>query len=159
MKSKNRTSAKIIDYGLYLYFLGLPFRNTTKALSFLKIVKISYVSIWNWIQKCKPKKNRKNKKILEFIIDETAIKVGFSELTWLWIVIEPIYKEILAVDISKERNMFVAERFLSHIFDKYGKHQVSLDGGTWYPQACKFLKLKHHLHSPFEKSIIERTMQ
>jgi putative transposase len=159
MKSKNRTSAKIIDYGLYLYFLGLPFRNTTKALSFLKIVKISYVSIWNWIQKCKPKKNRKNKKILEFIIDETAIKVGFSELTWLWIVIEPIYKEILAVDISKERNMFVAERFLSHIFDKYGKPQVSSDGSTWYPQPRKFLNLSHHLHSPFEKSIIERTMQ
>jgi putative transposase len=43
--------------------------------------------------------------------------------------------------------------------DKYGKHHISTDGGTWYPQACKFLKLKHHIHSPFEKSIIERTMQ
>ena len=32
-------------------------------------------------------------------------------------------------------------------------------GGTWYPQACRFLKLNHHLHSSFEKSIIERTMQ
>jgi hypothetical protein len=33
-------------------------------------------------------------------------------------------------------------------------------GGTRYsPQACQFLKLKHHLYSPFEKSIIERTMQ
>ena len=31
--------------------------------------------------------------------------------------------------------------------------------GTWYPQACRFLKLKHHLHSPFEKSLMERTMQ
>ena len=32
---------------------------------------------------------------------------------------------------------------------------------TWIPpQACQFLKLKHHLHSPFEKSIIiERTIQ
>src|SRR4051794_1185539 len=28
-----------------------------------------------------------------------------------------------------------------------------------YPQACRFLKLKHHIHSPYEKSIIERTMQ
>ncbi|HEY6535743.1 MAG TPA: hypothetical protein VIY08_08130, partial [Candidatus Nitrosocosmicus sp.] len=26
-------------------------------------------------------------------------------------------------------------------------------------QACKFLKLDHHIHSPFEKSIIERIMQ
>ncbi|HEY6534970.1 MAG TPA: hypothetical protein VIY08_04085 [Candidatus Nitrosocosmicus sp.] len=40
----------------------------------------------------------------------------------------------------------------------YGIHSVSSDGGTWYPQACKFLKLHHHLHSSFEKSITERTM-
>jgi putative transposase len=39
------------------------------------------------------------------------------------------------------------------------KHTVSTDGGTWYPQAYRFLRLSHHLHSPFEKSIIERTIQ
>ncbi|MDN5868046.1 MAG: hypothetical protein L0H55_11715 [Candidatus Nitrosocosmicus sp.] len=60
---------------------------------------------------------------------------------------------------SKERNMFVAERFLSNIRRDYGKHPVSTDGGTWYPQACRFLKLRHHLHSPFEKSRIERKIQ
>jgi putative transposase len=63
------------------------------------------------------------------------------------------------MSISKERNMFVAVRFLSDIVDEYGKHSVSPDGETWYPQACQFLKLQHHLHSPFEKSIIERTIQ
>jgi hypothetical protein len=26
-------------------------------------------------------------------------------------------------------------------------------------QACRFLKLNHHLHSYYEKSIIERTIQ
>ena len=56
--------------------------------------------------------------------------------------------------------MFVVERFLSNIIKDYGEHPVSAsDGGTWYPQACKFLKLKHHLHSSFEKSLVERTMQ
>ncbi len=30
--------------------------------------------------------------------------------------------------------------------------------GTWYPQSCRFLKLKHHIHSSFEKSIVERTI-
>jgi len=158
MGSRNRTPSQIKCYGLYLYFLGLSFRNAAKALSFLLLVKISHVSIWNWVQKYKPKKYCKNKKIVEFIIDETALKAG-SELIWLWVVIEPNNKEILAVDISKERNMFVAERFLSDVSDKYGKHQVSSDGGTWYPQACKFLNLYHHLHSSFEKSIIERTVQ
>ena len=47
---------------------------------------------------------------------------------------------------------------------KYGKNPVSTDDdddGTWYPQACKFLKLRHHTHSYYyEKSIIiERTIQ
>jgi putative transposase len=38
------------------------------------------------------------------------------------------------------------------------KIQFSTDGGTWYPQACIFLKL-HHTHSYYERSIIERTIQ
>ncbi len=45
MSTRNRTPSNIIGYGLYLYFLGLSFRNTAKALSFLKIAKISHVSI------------------------------------------------------------------------------------------------------------------
>ncbi len=55
MISRKKTASQIIGYGLYLYFLGLSFRNTAKALSFLKIVKISHVSIWKGIQKYKPK--------------------------------------------------------------------------------------------------------
>ena len=55
--------------------------------------------------------------------------------------------------------MFVTERFISSVIQIHGKHPVSTDGGTWYPQACRFLNLKHHLHSSYEKSIIERTMQ
>jgi putative transposase len=138
MSTRNRTSTKIIGYGLYLYFLGLSFRSTAKALSFLKIIKISHVSIWHRIQKYKPRKYFKNKKIQEYIIDETAIKAG-SELIWLWIVIEPKHKEILTTDISKEPNTFVvAERFLSQVVNKYGLHSVSSDSvvlGTHHKPA------------------------
>lgn len=46
--------------------------------------------------------------------------------------------------------MFVAEKFISGLTKVYDKHSVSTDGGTWYPQACRFLKLSHHIHSfPF----------
>ena len=57
--------------------------------------------------------------------------------------------------------MFVAERFISRLIKIHGKHIISTDRGTWYPpQACKFLKIDHHLHCSYEKSIIiERTMQ
>lgn len=85
------------------------------------------------------------------------IKIG-SEYFWLWVIIEPKDKEILSITISKERSMLVAEKFLSKVVEKYGSHPVSSDGGTWYPQACQFLKLQHHIHSSLEKSVIERTM-
>ena len=55
--------------------------------------------------------------------------------------------------------MFIVKRFLTTIIEKYGDHQVSTSDGTWYPQACRFMKLNYHLHSSFEKSLIERTMQ
>ena len=34
--------------------------------------------------------------------------------------------------------------------------RMVVHGTQWYP---RFLGLKHHLHSPYEKSMIERTMQ
>jgi putative transposase len=102
MSARNRTSSKIIGYRLHLYFLGLSFRSTAKSLSFLKITKISHVSIWKWIQKYRPWKHIKKKKIKEYIIDETAIKAGSSDLVWLWVVIEPKDKEILATEIYQK---------------------------------------------------------
>ncbi len=32
-------------------------------------------------------------------------------------------------------------------------------GGTRYPEACVSLGLEHRLHSPYEKSILERTIE
>ncbi|HXT82772.1 MAG TPA: DDE-type integrase/transposase/recombinase [Verrucomicrobiae bacterium] len=82
----------------------------------------------------------KKKKISEYIIDETIIKVG-SDYIWVWDAIEPESKEILDMSILKERNMFVTKPFLTNAVDKYEIHSVSTDWGTWYPQAYKFLKL------------------
>lgn len=152
---KKRTSIENIVYSLHLYFSGLSLRNTSKAIS--RFIKRSHTAIRDWIQKYKPERLYYRKiKISEFIIDETQLKVG-SEIIWLWVAIEPKNKRILALSMSKERNMFVAERFISRLTKVHGNHPVSTDGsGTWYPQACRFLKLKHHLHSAYEKSIIER---
>jgi putative transposase len=67
---------------------------------------------------------------------------------------------VLGIHISIERNMLVAEQFIQKLATEYGKHPVRTDsGGAWYPQTCKFLRLEHHLHSSFENSIIERTIQ
>ena len=157
---RNRTRSEFIDYGLYLYFLGLSLRNVVKALSYLNVVKRSHVSIWKWIQKFRPQKMSvaERREVSEYIVDETLLKAG-SEKIWLWVATEPENGQILAQTMSKERNMLIAERFLSGVVRDFGKHPVSTDGGTWYPMACQFLRLDHHVHSPLEKSMIERTMQ
>ena len=116
------------------------------------------MSVWNWIQRFGSLPIYKRKRVAAFIIDETVIQVGWKQF-WLWICIEPVHKSVLGIYISEERNMFVAENFIRSLISKYGKHTVYTDGGTWYPQACNFLHLKHRLHSSLEKSLVERVMQ
>ncbi|HSF00196.1 MAG TPA: DDE-type integrase/transposase/recombinase [Nitrososphaeraceae archaeon] len=122
------------------------------------VILLYGIGIWNWIPRFGSCYIYKRKRVSAFIIDETIIQIG-NQHFWLWICIEPIHKSVLGINISKERNMFVAENFIRPLVDKYGKHIVYTDGGTWYPQACNFLHLKHRLHSPLEESLIERVMQ
>lgn len=51
----------------------------------------------------------------------------------------------------------VTERFLSDVVGKYGEHSVTATygSGIWYShQGYSSLKLNHHFHSSYEKSII-----
>jgi hypothetical protein len=61
--------------------------------------------------------------------------------------------------------MLIAEQFLTKRLGKEIRKastyflQMVVELGI-YPQACNFLKITHHLHSAYEKSIIiERTIQ
>jgi len=122
---RNRTPSKYIGYGLYLYFLGLSYRNTSKALS--QFIKRSHVAIWKWIQSYKPKKiARKRKRIFEFILDETLVMIGYTYM-WIWVAMEPESKHILAVTVSKERTMLIAERFILSLTNRCGIHPVSTE--------------------------------
>ena len=152
---RNRTSTIVVMYSMYLYFLGLSLRNTSRALVIFRDEKRSYVSVWKWIKRFAEYPIYKRKRVSAFIIDETVIQVG-SQHFWLWFCIEPIHSSVLGIYISEERNMLVAEKFIRSLVDKYGKHTVYTDGGTWYDEACNVLRLKHYLHSPFQKSLMER---
>jgi transposase-like protein len=57
-----------------------------------------------------------------FIIDETQIKVG-SQYIWLWVAIEPKHRQILQIDLSSERTMLVAERFITSLINKLANVQ------------------------------------
>ncbi|MDX1373653.1 MAG: hypothetical protein R3321_14365 [Nitrososphaeraceae archaeon] len=48
---RTRTSNYIVIYSLYLYFLGLSLRSTSKSLIIFGDYKRSYVSVSNWIQR------------------------------------------------------------------------------------------------------------
>ena len=99
MFTRNKTPSKYVYYGLHLYFSGLSLRKASERLS--QMYKRNHVSIWNWIQKYKPLKIQDRKrKILEYIVDETLIKIG-SEYIWIWVAIEPEKRQILALTISK----------------------------------------------------------
>ncbi|MFZ0327727.1 MAG: hypothetical protein WAL66_10555 [Nitrososphaeraceae archaeon] len=89
-KERRRTSSKYVYYALQLYFLGLSLRKASQRLS--RFIKRNHVSIWNWIQRYKPRKILQTRcKLAEFNIDETLIKVG-SDYVWLWVAIEPTNK-------------------------------------------------------------------
>src|SRR5215213_8207304 len=126
---RNRTSTIVVMYSLYLYFLGLSLRNTSKALVIFRDEKRSHIAVWNWIQRFGSLQIYKRKRISAFIIDETVIQIG-SQHFWLWIYIEPVYSSVLGIYISEERNMLVAERFIQSLVESYGRHTVYTDGGT-----------------------------
>jgi putative transposase len=67
-------------------------------------IKRNHVSIWNWIQKYKPQRiSSRRKKVSEFIIDETQIKVGSELINLALDCYWEKNKEILALSIFKER--------------------------------------------------------
>ena len=95
MFTRNKTPPEYVYRGLYLYFSGLSLRRTSQRLSCF--IKRNHVTIWNWIQKYHPEKiSTRSKRISEFIVDETLLKVG-SEYIWLWVAIDAKNKEILAL--------------------------------------------------------------
>jgi putative transposase len=96
------------------------------------------------------------KSVPNFDIDRL---IAYHPNDMIWVAVEPIHKQILRVYISRHRNMIVAESFLTSLIKIYGKHIAHCDGGTWYPEACISLGQEYRLHSPYEKSIVERTIE
>jgi transposase-like protein len=119
MFERERTKPYVIRYALYLYFLGLSLRSTSRTIQ--PFVDRSYAAIWYWIQEFDPKyvypnKKKKSRITAAFIIiDETQIQIGSNE-AWLWVAIEPtIHRTILEVYISRHRNMIYSSRIISQI--------------------------------------------
>ena len=50
-----------------------------------------------------------------------------STYMWIWVAMELESKHILAVTVSKERTMLIAERFILPLTNRYRGHPISTD--------------------------------
>ena len=102
---RNRTSTIVVMYSLYLYFLGLSLRNTSKALDIFEEEKQSHIVLYGIGYKDLVHAiflQQKEKSFSIYYRDETVIQIGDHHY-WLWICIEPIHKSVLGINISQKK--------------------------------------------------------
>jgi putative transposase len=156
---RNRTHPAVISYGLYLYFNSRSYRCASKCLDL--IIKRTHVSIWKWVQKYANYADRfkVNKHLVkEIFVDETLIQIDGQDY-WLWIAYEPNINSCLMMHLSKERTIFICYHFFKQLRTRYGRKPIHTDGAHWYNDACKWLRLKHHVYGAELKNVMERFIQ
>ena len=157
--NRNRTNPAIIRYGLYLYFSSRSFRLAARCLS--SIVKRSHVSIWKWVQKysvCADRFQTDRRAVRVIFVDETLIQIDGQDY-WLWVAYEPNLDACLAMHLSRERTLFVCYRFFRQLRDRYGRKPIFTDAAAWYNEACRWLRLPHHVYGAEWKNLMERFIQ
>src|SRR5215211_2610743 len=159
--NRTRTSPAIVSYGLYLYFSSRSFRLAAKCLS--SYIKRSHVAIWKWVQKysdCADRFLRTDKRLVRVIfVDETLLQIDGKD-HWLWIAYEPYLSSCLMMHLSKERTIFVCYQFFKQLRCRYGRRRpIFTDGAQWYNNACRWLRLEHHLYGTELKNLMERFIQ
>ena len=87
---RNRTSTIVVMYSLYLYFLGLSLRNTSRALVILRDEKRSYVSFYLELDSKICRVSDLQKKVSAFIIDEIVIQIGSRNFDYGYILNQSI---------------------------------------------------------------------
>jgi putative transposase len=63
--------------------------------------------------------------------------------------------------LSKERTtIFICYHFFKQLRTRYGSRKpIHNDGAHWYNDACKWLRLKHHVYGTELKNVMERFIQ
>jgi putative transposase len=154
-----RTHPAVIRYGLYLYFSSRSFRLAAQSLAPIK--KRSHVSIWKWVQKyadCADRFKTDKRLVKEIFVDETLLHIDGKNY-WLWIAYEPNLNVCLMMHLSRERTIFVCYQFFKQLRNRYGRKPIFTDGAHWYNDACRWLRLEHHVYGTKLKNLMERFIQ
>jgi putative transposase len=156
---RRRTSPWLMLYGVYLYYCCNSLVRASRALE--PWVKRSHVSIWRWVQRLAPLCDRfdvDRKLVRTIFVDETMIKIRGRQ-AWVWVAFEPGLRAFLAFRISYNQSVPDAYLFLKELRSRYGRKPVWTDDATFYPDACKWARLEHHVYGTELKNLIERMNQ
>lgn len=157
---RERTPLWVMIYGVYLYFASRSLRLASRSLE--PIMGRSHVALWKWVQKMAYLADRFDVvdrcAVKHIFVDETLIRVRGREY-WLWIAYEPSLDRCLMMHLSLERTLLVCYFFLKGVRARYGCKPILTDGALWYPDACRWLRLKHSVYPVEEKNLIERFIQ
>jgi putative transposase len=156
---RRRTSPWLMLYGVYLYYCCNSLVRASRALE--PWVKRSHVSIWRWVQRLAPLCDRfdvDRKLVRTIFVDETMIKIRGRQ-AWVWVAFEPGLRAFLAFRISYNQSVPDAYLFLKELRSRYGRKPIWTDDATFYPDACKWARLEHHVYGTELKNLIERMNQ
>gem|GEM_PF-647714 len=133
-----------------------------KASSILEPVqKRSHEAIRQWVHRFSPVADRfrvSRREVASILIDETMIRIGGRE-AWVWIAFDPLHRQFLGFRINRQRNILDAYYFIRHLRSRYGRKPIWTDEGTWYPEACRWLGMEHHVYPIGWKNFMERLNQ
>ena len=142
---------KIISESLNLVMSGMSYRNTARHIQMSHGIKISHVSVLNWIGKF-------TYIIKEYVesfypelgdvwsLDEMALNIKNTEPTkkkgfhqWLWSIIDPKTRFLIATEVSKKREIIDARKIISSGKNRITKNPnyIITDSLSGYEEAIR----------------------
>ncbi len=156
---RERTSLWVMAYGVYVYYSALSLRKASSILE--PIQRRSHEAIRQWVHRLSFLAGRfqvKRGSVGSILIDETMIRVRGRE-AWVWVAFEPAHRQFLGFRVSYGRNTLDAYLFIRHLRSRYGRKPVWTDEGAWYPEACRWARMEHHVYPIEVKNFMERLNQ
>lgn len=121
---KVSSDPRVISESLNLVFSGMSYRNTARHISLSHNTKLSHVSILNWCNKY----TQIIKEYVDSLIPEASLvwstdemminvkdtkKTGKGFYDWMWSIIDPQTKFVIASEVSKRREISDARKIFS----------------------------------------------
>lgn len=125
------------------------------------MIKRSHEAIRQWVQRLGPICDRfdvDRRRVRRVFVDETMIRIRGRQ-AWVWVAYEPGLRVFLSFRVSYNQSGLDAYLFLKELRNRYGRKPVWTDDAVWYPDACRVLRLDHHVYPVEWKNLIERMNQ